>query len=134
MPIGFGIDPQKCTECLRCAMACAVIQVGSVRPAASRIRIEKQWPELPGLRVCRFDDCDGQPCIASCPVEAIAAREGIVRIDAQACTGCEACLEACPHGAIRLDGEGIAFKCDFCGGEPACVAECVTAALTRKGE
>jgi Fe-S-cluster-containing dehydrogenase component len=109
--------------------ACALAKTGRVELGSARIVIERRWPEAPALHVCRFDDCPGQPCIASCPVEAIANREGYVLIDREACTGCEACLEACPFRAIRMDKEERAYKCDFCAGEPACVPECVTLAL-----
>jgi len=112
--------------------ACSLVKTGRVALRQSRIRILRRWPEPPGFEVCRFDDCPGQPCIDSCPVEAIANREGIVLIDRDACTACGACLEACPFGAILQDAEGLAWKCDFCGGAPACVPECVTAALVVK--
>jgi Fe-S-cluster-containing hydrogenase component 2 len=130
--IGFEIDPQKCTECQRCMAACSVAKLGRVSPRESRIRILRRWPEKPGFELCRFDDCPGQPCIAACPAEAIANRNGIVLIDREACTACGACVEACPFGAIVQDAEGLAVKCDFCGGAPACVLECVTAALLSK--
>jgi Fe-S-cluster-containing hydrogenase component 2 len=110
--------------------ACALAKTGRVQPISSRIVIQRRWPDTPALRVCRFDDCPDQPCIASCPVEAIANSRGYVLIDREACTGCGACLEACPFGAIRLDREERAFKCDFCAGQPACVPECVTLALS----
>jgi Fe-S-cluster-containing dehydrogenase component len=126
---GFSIDPEKCTECQRCMSACALAKTGRVELGAARIVIERRWPETPALRVCRFDDCPGQPCITSCPVEAIVNRRGYVLIDREACTGCAACLEACPFGAIRLDREERAYKCDFCAGEPACLPECLTLAL-----
>jgi Fe-S-cluster-containing dehydrogenase component len=109
--------------------ACALVKAGVVRLADARITIERRWPEVPYLGVCRFDDCAGQPCIPACPVEAIANRDGYVLIDREACTGCGACVEECPYRAIRLDGEERAFKCDFCGGRPACVPECATLAL-----
>jgi len=125
----FAIDPEKCTECERCMSACALVKTGVVRLADARITIQRRWPEVPGIHVCRFGDCAGQPCIPACPVEAIANRDGYVLIDREACTGCGACLEACPYQAIRLDDGQKAFKCDFCGGQPACVPECVTLAL-----
>ncbi len=130
---GLAIDAEKCTECERCMSACALVKTGLVRLADSRIVIERRWPETSAFQLCRFGDCPGQPCIGSCPVEAIANREGYVLIDREACTGCGACLEACPFRAIRLDGEERAFKCDFCGGRPACVPECATLALRAAG-
>ena len=126
---GFAIDPEKCTECERCMAACALVKSGKIRLREARITIERRWPETPLLHVCRFDGCPGQPCIESCPVEAIANRDGWVLIDREACNGCAACVEACSYQAIRLDEEERAFKCDYCGGSPACIPECATFAL-----
>ena len=67
----FAFDFEKCTECRRCMAACSLVKTGLVRMADSRIDIARHWPELPDIRVCRFDDCAGHPCVASCPVEAI---------------------------------------------------------------
>ena len=128
----FAFDFEKCTECRRCMADCAVVKTGVVRMADSRIDIIRSWPELPEIRVCRFDDCAGHPCIADCPVEAISENGGVVAIDREACTGCELCVAACPYHAIRMNN-GTAMKCDFCGGDPACVKACVTAAIAKGG-
>ncbi len=138
MPLGFDIDPNLCTECLRCLGACSLVKLGRVQPPMARIAVPRRWPELPDIQVCRFDDCKAQPCIGACPVEAISrSSERIVLIDRETCTGCRACVDACPYQAIWMeketDGGEVAYKCDFCGGSPACVPECVTAALARKG-
>ena len=77
----FAIDPEKCTECERCMGACALVKTGVVRLADARITIQRRWPEVPGIQVCRFGDCAGQPCIPACPVQAIANRAGYVLID-----------------------------------------------------
>ncbi len=132
MATRFAFDFEKCTECRRCMADCSVVKTGMVRMGDSRIEVVRHWPELPEIRVCRFDDCAGHPCIAACPAEAISEAGGIVAIDREACTGCEACVDACPHDAIRMNGD-IAMKCDFCGGDPACVKACVTAAIAGQG-
>jgi carbon-monoxide dehydrogenase iron sulfur subunit len=135
MPLGFDIDENLCSECLRCLGACSLTKLGRVQPPLARIAVRRQWPELPEIRVCRFDDCPVQPCIDSCPVQAISRdSRGLVLIDRDTCTGCRACVEACPYGAIWMeDGSEVAYKCDFCGGSPVCVPECVTGALVQKG-
>jgi len=131
MGTAFAFDLEKCTECERCMLACATVKVGHVQLLQSRIAIERRWPELPGIRVCRFDDCAGHPCIASCPAEAISDARGTVLIDGDACTGCEACVEECPFEAIFMR-DGIAKKCDFCAGDPECARACVTVAIAKK--
>jgi anaerobic carbon-monoxide dehydrogenase iron sulfur subunit len=132
MAVGFRFDYERCTECKRCMADCSVVQTGMVQLRESMIIIEKSWPELPKIRVCRFEDCAGHPCIAACPVEAISEKDGVVLIDRETCTGCEACVSECPYQAISMI-EGIARKCDFCGGDPACTKSCVTAAIANKG-
>jgi Fe-S-cluster-containing dehydrogenase component len=132
MGTGFTFDFQKCTECNRCMGACSIEKTGRIQLRESRIVIGRRWPELPEIRVCRFDDCDGHPCIPACPVEAISNQDGLILIDAETCTGCEACVSECPYDAIAMMGD-VAVKCDFCGGDPACDKACVTAAIVRKG-
>ena len=132
MGTAFRFDFEKCTECKRCMIGCSVEKTGLVQLLDSRITIERNWPELPEIPVCRFDDCDGHPCIAACPVEAISEKDGLVLIDAETCTGCEACVDDCPSHAIRMRGE-VALKCDFCAGDPECVKACVTVAIAKGG-
>lgn len=129
--VGFVIDVERCTECKRCMIACSLAKSGAVRMRSSRIDIVPNWPEVPEIRVCRFEDCEDHPCIESCPVTAISESDGAVLIDGEACIGCGACEAVCPHRAIRIE-DGVALKCDLCGGDPACVAECVTGALRNR--
>ncbi len=128
--MNLKIDETKCTECGRCAAACSLEKTGRINPLFSRISINRKWPEMPDINVCRFEDCDGQPCIESCPFDAIKIVEGRVLIIEEACKGCRKCVKVCPYSAIRMDDSNrIAFKCDLCGGSPVCVPECVTAAI-----
>ena len=131
--LGFTFEPEKCTECQRCMIECSLVKTGHVALASARLRIRISWPKVPELEICRFDDCGDKPCIDACPVDAITILDGIVMIDAEVCTGCEACVDVCPYHAIIVSRDLAAEKCDFCGGDPACVKECATEALTRKG-
>jgi Fe-S-cluster-containing dehydrogenase component len=132
MKAAFAFEFEKCTECERCVSACSIVKAGVVQRSQSRISIGRGWPEVPAIRVCRFDDCAGHPCIGACPVEAISRDDGLVLIDKDTCTGCGECVEACPWDAIAMRAD-LAVKCDFCGGDPACVKACVTVAIARKG-
>jgi len=114
-------------------IACSLAKTGAVRMRSSRIDVRSRWPEVPEIRVCRFEDCAAHPCIESCPVNAIGKSGGVLRIDPEACIGCGACEAVCPYHAIRVE-DGKALKCDLCGGDPACVKECVTGAIRDAGE
>ena len=54
-----------------------------------------------------------------------------MRIDPDACIGCEQCIPYCPMGAIHLTDEGISEiewdECVECG---ACVSECPNEAMS----
>jgi Fe-S-cluster-containing dehydrogenase component len=89
--------------------------------------------------------CEDPPCLEACPEEgAIRQRpDGIVLVDIEKCTGCQACAVACPYDAIRFNpDDGHAEKCTLCyhridrGLEPFCSKECIWGAIqfTRGGE
>ncbi len=127
----FRVDPEKCTECGRCTLACSLTKTGRIQPRESRISIVRHWPDVPEIAVCRFEDCPGQPCLEACSFKAIVIVAGKVMILEDACRGCRLCIPACPYKAIQMTDNGKkAVKCDLCGGKPACLAECVTSALT----
>jgi len=116
----------------------------TIRPTGfSFIRMECVVPEgeYPDLsmyylpKLCMH--CTDPPCVEACPAEAIYKRtDGLVLIDKETCTGCEACIETCPYDAICIDvNQEIAQKCTLCehlidqGHQPACVAACNGGAL-----
>lgn len=126
----FIVDTEKCTECGRCTTVCSLTKVGRIQPLSARIRITRRWPETPLVAVCRFEDCPGNPCIESCPFDAIKIIDNKVQIIEDECRGCGECLVVCSFNAIKMNDDfAKAFKCDLCGGAPACVSECVTGAL-----
>jgi NAD-dependent dihydropyrimidine dehydrogenase PreA subunit len=45
-------------------------------------------------------------CIEACPVGAIALMDGTAHVEKETCTGCGACLEVCPEDAIHSVVEG----------------------------
>ena len=131
----FLVDTEKCTECGRCTIVCSIAKEGRIQPLKARIMIERRWPDVPKIAVCRFEECDGHPCVASCPFNAIEVVDGKIFISEELCTGCKICVSACPYDAIWMNEDrGKAVKCDLCGGNPVCVPECVTGALKYIGE
>jgi carbon-monoxide dehydrogenase iron sulfur subunit len=124
------VNPDKCTGCRLCELACSLRSVGEFNPARSRIRVIG-FEELFCLPVVCFQ-CEKSYCAEVCPASAIVSEQatGVVRVIKEKCTGCKICILACPFGNIAFSSEEkIAVKCELCGGEPECVAFCPTRAL-----
>jgi Fe-S-cluster-containing dehydrogenase component len=117
---GISIDEQLCWGCRTCEVACkqenrTAVGVKLIAVREEGLRRINDRPEFVfQVNLCRH--CDDPPCVGACPAEAIAKRlDGIVVMDYDLCTGCQACIAACPYDAIGFDDEkGIAQKCNLC--------------------
>lgn len=125
------LNPEKCTGCRRCEVACSFFKEKECNPAKSRIHVlswEKECLDFPLYCV----QCLKPACKTVCPVNAIKVDEntGIVKIDNDLCIGCRMCMIACPIGAISMDSANKKLlKCDLCEGKPRCVEYCEPKAL-----
>ena len=128
------IDPNTCTGCQQCEMACGYHHEGIFNPAKSRIRVFKF--EFEGRFVpYTCTQCDEAWCMHACPVEAISinAETGAKEVSAALCVGYKVCTIACPFGTVNYNSDtGKVDKCDLCGGDPDCVKACPTSALSFK--
>lgn len=126
------IQPDKCTSCLQCELACSFEHDGVFNPARSRIKVfefEHGATAIP--YTCT--QCDEAWCLHACPVEAISldAELGAKVVDEAVCVGCKVCTIACPFGTINYNPDnGKVIKCDLCGGDPQCATACPTGAIT----
>jgi anaerobic carbon-monoxide dehydrogenase iron sulfur subunit len=123
------VDPDKCTSCRLCELACSGRNAGTYRPARSHVRVTIDVDKAFYFpRVCL--QCDDAPCIEACPAGALVrdARTNAVIVLEDQCSDCRLCEPACPYGAIR-DWEGRAWKCELCDGDPECVRFCAPQAL-----
>ncbi|MDP2959310.1 MAG: DmsC/YnfH family molybdoenzyme membrane anchor subunit [Longimicrobiales bacterium] len=141
LPLGFLFDPNRCTGCAACSLACSTEnELGWGR---SWRQIVPFNPELrPGVPAFHLslacNHCAEAPCVAHCPTGAMRrdASTGAVVVDEALCIGCRYCGWVCPWDAPRFDEDrGVMTKCTLCnhrlreGGQPACVEACPTAAL-----
>ena len=132
MQKSLTIDPQKCTGCLQCEMACSYHHEGVFNPSKSRIKVFTFHDQgLFAPYTCT--QCAEAWCLHACPVDAIVNNHdtGAKEVLPNLCVGCKVCTIACPFGTVNYNQDsGKVVKCDLCSGEPACAAACPTAAIT----
>ena len=127
------IDPDKCTGCLACEIACSAYHAepkySIVNPERSRIRVF--WDILNDVYV---------PILAGEYTETECNARYIMTIDGKEYGECSFCRSSCPsRDLFKEPDSGVALKCDACGepmpeGGPMCVQWCVSDALTYAPE
>ena len=128
----LNIDPDKCTGCLQCEMACSLENEGVFNTAKSRIKVFS-FHEEGKFVPYTCTQCDDAWCMHACPVDAIVvnAVTGSKDVVADLCVGCKVCTIACPFGTVNYNTDsGKVVKCDLCGGDPQCASACPTDAIT----
>lgn len=134
------VDPNLCTGCYACYVACLDAHFSAGDPEAVSFRrpvVLRDPAEGFQKTICTgCTHCEEAPCLAVCPSGALFRdREGFVCIEPESCTGCGQCAAACPEQVIFLRPGGPARKCDGCAGlrrpgeEPPCVRACFRRAI-----
>lgn len=125
------VEPEKCTLCKACELACSLVKARECNPTKSRMGVVRMFKS--GLNipvVCR--QCAKPLCADVCPTGAIVRNEetGAMVVDTDICVGCQMCTIVCPLAGISMDPSGeIAMKCDLCNGDPMCVKNCSYGAI-----
>ncbi len=141
MPNSFVFDPNRCTGCHACRVACGI--ENELAPERSWRRIEtfnaRHLPSIPLFHLSlACNHCAEPACLYACPALAYHRDRstGAVLLDEDKCIGCKYCSWACPYAAPVFDDErGVMRKCTFCnqrlkeGLKPACASLCPTRAL-----
>jgi len=141
MQAGFIFDPNKCTGCEACQLACTMENTLAIGRSWRRIDTynPRRHPEVPLFHLSlACNHCVRPPCQAGCPAAAYRRdpETGALLLDAARCVGCRYCAWICPYEAPVFDpATGVMTKCTFChprllqGRPPACVELCPTGAL-----
>ena len=109
----IAIEPDRCIGCGTCLAACSLGHRVAGLQAEPRLALTFA-PQVTAAVTCH--PCEGAPCLAVCPVDAIARTDEAVVVNEQACIGCKLCAIVCPFGAIHPAGTstagvaGIAFE------------------------
>jgi Fe-S-cluster-containing hydrogenase component 2 len=123
------IDPDFCTGCMSCVIACSLIKEGVVNPEKARLSVLKMESlSLASPLIC--EQCENAPCENICPTRAITrdSKTGSYIVNPERCIGCKECVWICPFGAITFRGK-MAIKCDLCRGDPECSKVCAPGAI-----
>ncbi len=140
-PRGFLFDPNRCTGCSACVLACST---------ENKLDWGTSWRQVVPFNGARrsgvpvfhlslaCNHCDEAPCVEQCPAVAIRRdpATGAVLIQEDHCIGCGYCGWVCPYDAPLFDeARSVMTKCTLCnhrlveGLAPACVESCPTSAL-----
>ena len=144
MPLSKSIsfNPDNCTGCECCELACSSVHFGVYSNKLSAIRIKANF-HLGDREAFLCRQCDSASCVDACRVGAIKFDEetGARYVDQELCVNCGLCLKACPFADElfpyinrgKFEDEDVIIKCDLCHdieGGPACVSVCPRDALT----
>ncbi|MCQ5336984.1 MAG: 4Fe-4S dicluster domain-containing protein [Candidatus Methanomethylicia archaeon] len=122
-------DPQKCSFCKTCELACAKYHYGKYGASISRITIVRRGMKTLKYFICTR--CEKKFCINACPKKALSYINGNIVVNEELCDSCGKCVEACPFHGIKLHPETKKpIICDTCNGEFQCIKSCPKNALT----
>ena len=132
MQKSLDLDPNQCTGCLQCEMACSWENYRSFTTAKSRIKVFTFHHE--GRFVpYTCTQCDEAWCMVACPVDAIQHDRRPAR---RSCSTPRASAARCARSpapsalSTTSPRRARSQKCDLCDGAPACATACPTGAIT----
>ena len=120
MRIRLKIEPEKCSGCRLCEMACSIQHHGVVNKGRSAIRVFKDDLATGACKpvVCR--QCKKMVCMEDGHSDPESYRGWFVWE--------KSFSESCPFGALVQWNDDV-YHCDLCGGKVQCVSVCSTGAI-----
>ncbi len=96
------IDPEKCTACGKCVVACPkqVIELAQMSKAVV-ISCHSRDKGVDTKKKCQVGCIGCGICVRTCPFEAIKLENNLARINHDKCTVCGLCVKKCPTTAIK---------------------------------
>ena len=149
MRLLLDFDPDRCSACGACAIACMdqndVETEAGQQPYRKVYQYESRAGELVSISIACLH-CPDAPCVAACPAGVLYKdpETGLTCYDNTNCIGCHSCSMACPYGAPSFrpvqhcPPREKMEKCHGCAARveagllPACVHACPTGALTLR--
>ena len=101
----IAIEPDRCIGCGTCLAACSHGHRVAGLQAEPRLALTFT-PQVTAAVTCH--QCEGAPCLAVCPVDAIKRTEEAIVVNEQTCIGCKLCAVVYPFGAIHPSGTSTA--------------------------
>jgi Fe-S-cluster-containing dehydrogenase component len=134
-------NPEICTGCGACEIACSLHKEGVVSPMYSRIHVSEvdSFAEPISSTAIACFRCEDPACAKACPGGVLSSDEetGLITVEEENCGGAMCCGGwaeiACEFGAISMHPEKRAvLVCDGCPEkkEPPCVEVCPKEALS----
>ena len=120
----LATDPDKCTGCGACELACSKAFYKEENREKSAIRVSAR--DSGGYNIAVCDQCGD--CVWVCSAVALSqAANGVVRLNNKSCVGCLICVGECIRDYFFYNDDlSTPFKCSACG---ICVKVCPTGAL-----
>jgi len=131
------IDPDKCTACNKCVVACPR-NILSLQPVSHQVHVRCSSKDPGGRvkKVCQVGCTGCSICEKVCPVNAITVEDNLASINSDLCVECGICAANCPQNTISdgLVPRPPVFITEDCTGCTICAKICPYDAITGQAK